>query len=272
MHYEAYGAETQNSEIISNWRIFKVVMISDKGEDTFLKVCLPLDESEPAIVSETDETCLEKARMIDEEKLKNEEYINKIKKNGFFKKKKTNTTTKLNDDEKIVYTENNQRKEIKNQQQASIPNPTFKFKQTNQVQNNSFVGNQVMNNNTSFNNSVSSNNAYNVQRNNNLNNNSNLPNQNLSFIQKNQNFMQSQNTAQSEVEQLKQQVMLLTNQIKQLQIQGNPVNYNNMNMNVNPNNNINRMNINSFSQPVNQVPRFIQQNSSYLKTQPQLGR
>jgi len=65
--------------------------------------------------------------------------------------------------------------------------------------------------------------------------------------------------------------MFLTNQIKQLQMQGNPGNINSMNYNSNPNN-MNRMNMNNFNQQPNQIPRFIQQNSSYLKTQPNLNR
>jgi hypothetical protein len=57
LSYEAYGAENVLDEIVPNWRIFKVLMIGSKGESTFLKVCLPLDESETALVSDKDEPC-----------------------------------------------------------------------------------------------------------------------------------------------------------------------------------------------------------------------
>lgn len=62
-------------------------MVGNKGENTFIKICLPLDESEPALASENDESCKMKAKLVDEEKQKNEEYINKIKSNSFFNKK-----------------------------------------------------------------------------------------------------------------------------------------------------------------------------------------
>lgn len=60
LSYDAYGAENQLDEIVPNWRIYKVLMIGGKGESTFLKVCLPLDESETALVSDKDEACLNK--------------------------------------------------------------------------------------------------------------------------------------------------------------------------------------------------------------------
>lgn len=58
--YEAYGTEPQMDEIVPNWRVFKVLMIGGKGETTYLKVCLPLDESETALVGDKDEPCLDK--------------------------------------------------------------------------------------------------------------------------------------------------------------------------------------------------------------------
>ena len=55
--YESYGVEQQMDEIVPNWRIFKVLMIGGKGETTYLKVCLPLDESLTALVGDKDEPC-----------------------------------------------------------------------------------------------------------------------------------------------------------------------------------------------------------------------
>ena len=57
LSYEGYGVEPQNNEIVPNWRIFKVLMIGGKGETTYLKVCLPLDESLTALVGDKDEPC-----------------------------------------------------------------------------------------------------------------------------------------------------------------------------------------------------------------------
>lgn len=55
--YDSYGVEQQMDEIVPNWRIFKVLMIGGKGETTYLKVCLPLDESLTALVGDKDEPC-----------------------------------------------------------------------------------------------------------------------------------------------------------------------------------------------------------------------
>jgi len=63
LSYESYGTEPQLDEIVPNWRVFKVLMIGGKGETTYLKVCLPLDESETALVSDKDEPCLERVNI-----------------------------------------------------------------------------------------------------------------------------------------------------------------------------------------------------------------
>lgn len=95
MSYEAYGADGVYDELIPNWRIYRVLMISTKGENTFVKVCLPVDESEPALASDKeDETCSVKTKAVDKEKKKNQDYLAKIRKNNFFKKKKTAETKK----------------------------------------------------------------------------------------------------------------------------------------------------------------------------------
>ena len=58
--YDSYGVEPQMDEIVPNWRAFKVLMIGGKGETTYLKVCLPLDESLTALVGDKDEPCGER--------------------------------------------------------------------------------------------------------------------------------------------------------------------------------------------------------------------
>jgi 3-dehydroquinate synthase class II len=89
------------NEIVPNWRIFKVLMIGKNGENTYIKVCIPLDESETALCSERDEPCGPRAQYVEQEKKKNEDYINKIKSNNFFKKT-TPVNVKLLPGEKII--------------------------------------------------------------------------------------------------------------------------------------------------------------------------
>lgn len=89
-------------------------MIGNKGENTFLKVCLPLDESETALVSDKDEPCSPKAKYVEKEKQKNEDYIKKIKSNNFFKKTNKNKgMVKLLPGEEIKFKgENNEKKSL----------------------------------------------------------------------------------------------------------------------------------------------------------------
>jgi hypothetical protein len=64
LSYESYGTDPQMDEIVPNWRVFKVLMIGGKGETTYLKVCLPLDESETALVGDKDDPCLDRVILI----------------------------------------------------------------------------------------------------------------------------------------------------------------------------------------------------------------
>jgi hypothetical protein len=80
-------------------------MIGKNGENTFIKVCLPLDESETALCSDKDEACGPRCGYVEKEKKKNEEYISKIKSNGFFKKKSGLGMVKLLPGEKMVVKE-----------------------------------------------------------------------------------------------------------------------------------------------------------------------
>jgi hypothetical protein len=96
-------------EIVPNWRIYKVLMIGKRGENTFLKVCLPLDESETALCSDKDEPCGPRADYVEKEKKKNEDYISRIKSNNFFKKKSGRNTIKLLPGEKLVAKEGNKK-------------------------------------------------------------------------------------------------------------------------------------------------------------------
>ena len=105
MNYDAYNTELINDEIVPNWRIYKVIMIGKSGENTVIKVCLPLDESETALCSDQDEPCGQKAEYVEQEKKKNEDYIDNIKTNNFFSKKKNLGKVNLLPGEKRIETD-----------------------------------------------------------------------------------------------------------------------------------------------------------------------
>jgi len=69
-------------------------MIGKSNENSFVKVCLPLDESETALCSNQDEPCSQRAAYVEQEKKKNEDYIEKIKTSYFSGKKKKQGTQK----------------------------------------------------------------------------------------------------------------------------------------------------------------------------------
>jgi hypothetical protein len=96
-------------EIVPNWRIYKVLMIGKNGENTFIKVCLPLDESETALCSDKDELCGPRSEYVEKEKKKNEDYISRIRSNNFFKSKSTLGTVKLLPGEKMVAKDGNKK-------------------------------------------------------------------------------------------------------------------------------------------------------------------
>jgi hypothetical protein len=61
-------------------------MIGKAGQNNFIKVCLPLDESEPALCSEDSQECGDRAAFVESEKKKNENNIERIR-TGKVKKK-----------------------------------------------------------------------------------------------------------------------------------------------------------------------------------------
>lgn len=77
-------------------------MIGKSGENTLIKVCLPLDESETAMCSDQDEPCGQRAEYVDQEKKKNEDYIHKIKSNNFLVKQNKLNQVKLLPGEHII--------------------------------------------------------------------------------------------------------------------------------------------------------------------------
>lgn len=78
-------------------------MIGKNGENTFIKVCLPLDESVTALCSDKDQLCGERVEYVEQEKKKNEDYIERIRTNHFFPKKKKVGIVKLLPGEKMIF-------------------------------------------------------------------------------------------------------------------------------------------------------------------------
>lgn len=77
-------------------------MVGRHGENTFLRVCIPLDESLDALCSSKDEECGYRTEYVEKEKLRNEDYIERIKNGNFFKKDNMINQVKLNPGEKII--------------------------------------------------------------------------------------------------------------------------------------------------------------------------
>ena len=119
LEYEAYGGDFLNDEVIDNWRILRMMMIGKNGENSFVKVCMPLDENTCALCSDNNEKCDYRVKVVEEEKAKNKEYIEKIKKNQFFsKKQETKKLLKLRDSEKGAE-KKNEPKEFKFKQKSN---------------------------------------------------------------------------------------------------------------------------------------------------------
>ncbi len=100
--FEAYEAEPVMNEIVPNWLVYRILLIGKSNQKTVIKVCLPMDESENALCSDQDEPCLQRASYLDQEKKKNEDYIEKIKHNYFAAKSKNSNTMKQQSNQNIV--------------------------------------------------------------------------------------------------------------------------------------------------------------------------
>jgi hypothetical protein len=75
--------------MIPNWKVYTVVIISKGTQDRkILRVCLPLDESETAFVNDKNQMCSEGAQYIDQERKKNDDYLENLRSNPNFPKRK----------------------------------------------------------------------------------------------------------------------------------------------------------------------------------------
>ncbi|MCQ2818882.1 MAG: hypothetical protein MJ252_16575, partial [archaeon] len=93
--FDAYGAEEEFSETINEWKIYKILLIGKEGESIYLKVCIPIDENEPALCSmNLNDKCGNRVEYVNKQKAANTDYLNKIKNGNFFKKKNINNSSK----------------------------------------------------------------------------------------------------------------------------------------------------------------------------------
>ena len=77
-------------------------MMSKLHENTSIKVCLPLDESETALCTDQDELCVQRAICVEQEKKEKEDFIERIRTDNFFTKKRKLGTVELLPGEKLI--------------------------------------------------------------------------------------------------------------------------------------------------------------------------
>ena len=86
--FDSYKSDEDYSEKIEGWRIYKVLLINKDGDSSNIKVCLPEDESLPALCSlNINDKCYLRIEYVKKQKKENNDYIKKIKNGNFFKKK-----------------------------------------------------------------------------------------------------------------------------------------------------------------------------------------
>ena len=108
--FDAYGAQEERTEDIPGWRVYKVIMLGQSGENTFVKVCLPIDEAVPALCSRSEEECAKRVLYLEKQKIANQQYMEKMS-SGFFSNNNKNkghteivnlaNKGKVNDEKKI---------------------------------------------------------------------------------------------------------------------------------------------------------------------------
>lgn len=81
--FDAYGAQEEKTENIPGWKIYKVIMLGQSGENTYVKVCLPIDEAVPALCSRSEEECGKRVLYLEKQKIANQQYMEKMS-SGFF--------------------------------------------------------------------------------------------------------------------------------------------------------------------------------------------
>ena len=71
--------------MIPNWKVYNVLLsIKGSGDKKNVKVCLPLDESETAVMNDKNEPCAKRAEFVDQERKKNDDYLQNLQSNPNF--------------------------------------------------------------------------------------------------------------------------------------------------------------------------------------------
>ena len=105
--YDAFGAEEDKNEDINGWKVYNVLLVGSRGDNMFVKVCLPIDESVPAMCSNNNsKECKPLVRLVEKQKMLNKDYVDKIKATNFFKKDNNDSKT-IKKEKEITYNNNN---------------------------------------------------------------------------------------------------------------------------------------------------------------------
>jgi len=73
--------------MISNWKVYNVLLVVKGTHDKKLvKVCLPLDEGETALINDKNQMCANGVQYVDQERKKNDDYLENLRSNPNFPK------------------------------------------------------------------------------------------------------------------------------------------------------------------------------------------
>lgn len=71
--------------MLQNWKVYNVILnIKGTNEKKLIRVCIPLDESEPAMSSDKNEPCAKRTEYVDQERKKNDDYLENLRLNPNF--------------------------------------------------------------------------------------------------------------------------------------------------------------------------------------------
>lgn len=139
MDYDAFGAEEDKNENINGWKVYNVLMIGSRGDNMFVKVCLPIDESVPAMCNRNgngnnNKECKSLVGLVEKQKVLNKDYLDKIRETNFFKK---NNKESVNiKKEKEIISHNNNNTNVYNTTTIMESNKEIAFKQKDNNNNN----------------------------------------------------------------------------------------------------------------------------------------
>ena len=65
-----------------------LLSVKGTGDKKNVKVCLPVDESETAVMNDKNEPCAKRAEFVDQERTKNDEYLQNLSSNPNFPRRR----------------------------------------------------------------------------------------------------------------------------------------------------------------------------------------